>query len=181
MILGVCIIVLDCRGYLFDCFNLFLICACRLKYLLSQSDIFSHFGTVKSDTTGGGMGGSGGGKSSSGNLTKSASSSSLGGRGGAGRRARNTASDELDDDERAMVQEEDGEDEEGEGGGTDSTVQTAGGKSAILLKQPSCITGGAMRWVQRAVFVSAVHVFLLCLYALQLFSLRLICVLFFFC
>jgi hypothetical protein len=119
----------------------------RLKYLLSQSDIFSHFGAVKTDTTGSSGPGAAPAASSSkqgssanlskaassGNLAKSASGTNL---SKSGRRNR-AASDELDEDEKAMVREEDDEDGEGE----DEEI----GKGAVLRVQPSCITGGKMR------------------------------------
>lgn len=121
-------------------FSIFL--SCRLKYLLSQSDIFSHFGTVKADTTGTGSGATNGAQVSAGsrgnssaNLSKSGSAANL---SRAGRRNR-AASEELDEDEKAMAREEDG-DEDGNGDGE-------GRKGTILLKQPSCITGGTMRYV----------------------------------
>ena len=110
----------------------------RLKYLLSQSDIFSHFGTVKADTTGTAANGastvsaSSRGNSSA-NLSKSGSAGNL---SRAGRRNR-AASEELDEDEKAMAREEDG-DEDGED-------NDAPHKGTILKKQPNCITGGTMR------------------------------------
>lgn len=113
----------------------------RLKYLLSQSDIFSHFGTVKADTTGTSATGastqvstSSRGNSSA-NLSKSGSAGNL---SRAGRRNR-AASEELDEDEKAMAREEDG-DEDGNG-------ESDAPKGTILKKQPSCITGGTMRYV----------------------------------
>jgi hypothetical protein len=115
---------------------------CRLKYLLSQSDIFSHFGAVKTDTTGSGNAPAGkiGGSASlskagsANNLAKSASATNV---SKSGRRNR-AASEELDEDEKAMVREED-DDEENDG--EDDTV----GKHAVLRVQPSSITGGKMR------------------------------------
>jgi hypothetical protein len=117
-----------------------------LKYLLSQSDIFSHFGAVKTDTTGSGASkplGSGSRSASSaalsknassGNLAKSGSSSNIAGKG----RRKAAASDELDEDEKAMLRGEDGE-EEGEG------EEEVPGKGTVLRVQPSIITGGKMR------------------------------------
>jgi len=46
--------------------------------------------------------------------------------------------DEMDDDERAMAKEEDDED----GGIGSGSGQP---KGTVLLRQPSCISGGAMR------------------------------------
>jgi hypothetical protein len=118
---------------------------CRLKYLLSQSDIFSHFGAVKTDTTGSGNAPAGkvGGSASlskagsANNLAKSASATNV---SKSGRRNR-AASEELDEDEKAMVREED-DDEENDG--EDDTV----GKHAVLRVQPSSITGGKMRYAR---------------------------------
>jgi hypothetical protein len=116
-----------------------------LKYLLSQSDIFSHFGAVKTDTTGSGNAPAGkvGGSASlskagsANNLAKSASATNV---SKSGRRNR-AASEELDEDEKAMVREED-DDEENDG--EDDTV----GKHAVLRVQPSSITGGKMRYAR---------------------------------
>ncbi len=99
---------------------------CRLKYLLSQSDIFSHFGNVKA-----------GGVATS---AAAAAASSSGGRSLKNSR-RNVSSDELDDDEKELARAE-LDDEDGEAAG-DATAKHQG--SAMLTKQPSCITGGAMR------------------------------------
>ena len=112
----------------------------RLKYLLSQSDIFSHFGTVKADTTGtsssappaAGKGGLSKG-ASSGNLSKSGSQSNFNSKSGRRNRA---ASEELDEDEKAMAREEDEDAEEDAGPGM---------KGSVLRQQPSCISGGKMR------------------------------------
>lgn len=109
----------------------------RLKYLLSQSDIFSHFGTVKADTTGstatGGNAAAATSRSgSSANLAKSGSAANL---SRAGRRNR-AASEELDEDEKAMAREE-GDEEEGDGADAHKTTH--------LKAQPTCITGGKMR------------------------------------
>lgn len=91
---------------------------CRLKYLLSQSDIFSHFGA-----------------------TKNLSSSSTNTEGKSGSRRRPSApEEEMDDDERAMAKEVGDDDNETE------TQQTPP-QTTVLLRQPSCVSGGAMRWV----------------------------------
>lgn len=91
----------------------------RLKYLLGQSDIFSHFGV-------------GGGKPSS---SASAAASAAAGPAKRGRRAAAQA-DEMDDDEKAMAKAAGGEDE----GEDDSSPQ-----GTVLLRQPSSVSGGQMR------------------------------------
>ena len=96
----------------------------RLKYLLSQSDIFSHFGAVKADTTGNSMK----------PPTSTSAPKSVGSRGKRATAA--AAADELDDDERALADEEADEDDASDKKGT------------VLLKQPSCVSGGAMRAYQ---------------------------------
>jgi len=81
---------------------MFYLCV-RLKYLLSQSDIFAHFGATKS-------------------LEQYNSSS-------------NDATDtleDMDEDEKAMAQEVESENIEEQ--------------STLLLKQPSIISGGDMRY-----------------------------------
>eukprot|EP01035_Chromulina_nebulosa_P022015 gene22015-28499_t len=93
----------------------------RLKFLLSQSDIFSHFGAVKEQSL-----------SSSGK----AAASAPGRRATSSSSAAATASEDLDEDEKAMLDEE--EDEANE----------SIGKTTMLLKQPTCITGGALRYYQ---------------------------------
>jgi hypothetical protein len=93
---------------------------CRLKYLLGQSDIFSHFGV-------------GGGKPSS--SASAAASSAAAGPAKRGRRAAAQA-DEMDDDEKAMAKAAGGEDE----GEDDSSPQ-----GTVLLRQPSSVSGGQMR------------------------------------
>ena len=102
----------------------------RLKYLLSQSDIFSHFGV-------------GGGKAkadSSSSSSSSSSASAAGGKISRGRRSNNALNslDEMDDDERAMAKAA-GDDDEDAGEQPQATV---------LLRQPACISGGAMRSYQ---------------------------------
>lgn len=88
----------------------------RLKYLLSQSDIFAHFGAGKSSL-------------------KSTAASTLS-QEASGRRSHRTAavSDDLDEDEKALLNEEEGEEE------APSTRNT------MLLKQPSIVSGGQMRF-----------------------------------
>ena len=98
----------------------------RLKYLLNQSDIFSHFGF-------------GGKKLDKGEeLPKPTDSkSSHRDRRGAGTTSRGkTDFDDLDDDEKEMAREE----EEEDGGGSKN-------HNTILLKQPSIVSGGEMRCV----------------------------------
>lgn len=92
----------------------------RLKYLLGQSDIFSHFGV-------------GGGKPSS-SATAAASAAAA----GPAKRGRRPAAqaDEMDDDEKAMAKAAGGEDEGDEDGAPQGTV---------LLRQPSSVSGGQMR------------------------------------
>lgn len=101
--------------------------------MLSQSDIFSHFGTVKLDTSGAKPVSKSG---SATGLAKSASNSNL----GRSRRGR-AASEELDEDEKAMAREEDDSEE----GGAEEETHTQH-RNAHLTKQPSCITGGQMRY-----------------------------------
>lgn len=96
---------------------------CRLKYLVSQSDIFSHFGQMK-------------GPAPAAKDTKESEGKGRRGKAGGGGR-RGAASDELDEDEQAILKE--AEDEDEEGGGSGKVMNT------ILLKQPTCISGGAMR------------------------------------
>eukprot|EP00981_Chlorochromonas_danica_P005429 scaffold1091_cov164-Ochromonas_danica.AAC.52 len=92
----------------------------RLKYLLSQSDIFSHFGATK-------------------NL--SSSSTSMQGKNGSRRRP-SAPEEEMDDDERAMAKEV-GDDDDNEAEAEETPPQTT-----VLLRQPSCVSGGAMRSYQ---------------------------------
>ena len=91
----------------------------RLKYLLNQSDIFSHFGV--GSKTGQAIVSS----APSANITKSR-----------GRRS-TTALDEMDDDERAMA--------EAAGGDDDNDDEKV--KETIMLRQPSCVSGGTMRYI----------------------------------
>lgn len=87
-----------------------------MKYLLSQSDIFSHFGVGKEYK-----------EQKQRKETKSE-----------GKRSRRTEreADEMDEDELAMAHEiGEGEDSEGD-------VDNA---QTVLLKQPSIITGGQLR------------------------------------
>ncbi|KAJ1380870.1 hypothetical protein B484DRAFT_411898, partial [Ochromonadaceae sp. CCMP2298] len=65
-----------------------------LKFLLSQSDIFSHFGAVKADTSGHGM-------------TTGPAKTTGSRRGDRESREKSSAPDELDDDEKAMAEEDD--------------------------------------------------------------------------
>jgi hypothetical protein len=87
----------------------------RLKYLLSQSDIFSHFGL-------------GEGKPAVSSVTKP---------GKCGQRHSRSSGtfDEMDDDERAMAKATGNDDDEAEAEST----------GTVLLRQPSCVNGGAMR------------------------------------
>lgn len=95
----------------------------RLKYLLSQSDIFSHFGL----------------KAASKDEPASCSKKEERDRDRKKDR-KGVVYDELDDDERALM-EEAGDDSDDEGG----KAKAAKGKSQVLLRQPSIITGGDMR------------------------------------
>jgi len=87
----------------------------RLKYLLSQSDIFSHFGVNKKEEAA---------PSAPKKETSSVSSPF-------GRRNRESKQnlDEMDDDEKALMAEDEG----------------ASGQHAVILKQPSILTGGTLR------------------------------------
>jgi SWI/SNF-related matrix-associated actin-dependent regulator of chromatin subfamily A member 5 len=103
----------------------------RLKFLLSQSDIFSHFGAVKADTTLDLKATSAASSSSSKKVTKRGSATGL---------------DEMDEDERAMAAAE-----EDEADGADGTGNVSGSRSkknTHLSKQPDIITGGEMRSYQ---------------------------------
>lgn len=120
----------------------------RLKYLLSQSDIFSHFGNVKK---GGGAGEVSLKRSAPSNASM-ASSSSAGDEGGdgekkakkRGRKPKHEAAqeDEMDDDERAMAADI------GYNSDEDTGASTATPAGTILLTQPKCIAGGQMRAYQ---------------------------------
>lgn len=91
----------------------------RLKYLLSQSDIFAHFGSGKFFT-----------ENKKNSLPASASSASL---SKANKKGGET--EDLDEDEKAMAEEIGEGDDEGE-----IVVHPT-----ILSKQPSIIVGGEMR------------------------------------
>ncbi len=86
----------------------------RLKYLLSQSDIFGHFGV---------------GRQYKEEVEKKAESKK-------DRRSRGDT-EELDEDEKAMAHEI-GDDEDGDG-----EVEN---KQTVLLKQPSIISHGQLRY-----------------------------------
>lgn len=86
----------------------------RLKYLLSQSDIFSHFGATQ-------------GLSANNDVGKDIKT--------VGSKHRTVAGEELDDDERAMAKEIGDDDNDG-------VVESP---TTVLLRQPACIVGGAMR------------------------------------
>jgi len=88
----------------------------RLKYLLSQSDIFSHFG-LKGSTE--------------------ESSSSRTGTGSSKVKSSDIAED-LDDDEIAMLEEENESEEDGAPTPAKPAITT-------LTRQPNCIVGGKMR------------------------------------
>ena len=114
--------------FIHDCLifqtNLCVVVNCRLKYLLNQSDIFSHFGNGK----GGPM------------PEKSSDKKPDGEKGKRGRRAmRQSGFDEMDEDEQAIAREI-GSDEDEAGSSATSSAAT------VLLAQPSCIAGGAMRY-----------------------------------
>jgi SWI/SNF-related matrix-associated actin-dependent regulator of chromatin subfamily A member 5 len=91
----------------------------RLKYLLSQSDIFSHFGVNK----------------------KSAppAPSPVATKKGDRRGASASGPDELDEDEQAMLDEENDDDD----GDVDPSKQ-----KTLLVQQPSWVSGGPMRSYQ---------------------------------
>ena len=88
----------------------------RLKYLLSQSDIFSHFGL------------NAGNKKVVDNTPSSPESPRHRGRAAA-------ADADLDEDELAMLEEENDE----------STAAPGKGHTVMLQRQPTVITGGTMR------------------------------------
>jgi hypothetical protein len=114
---------------------------CRLKFLLAQSDIFSHFGSVKA-----------------GGVSASSSAAASANRTGIKNSRRNVSSEDLDEDEKAMQEEELEGDEEGDGAGAAASAKHQG--SVMLTKQPSCITGGAMRFVFTICFLFSVVVLL---------------------
>ena len=106
----------------------------RLKYLLGQSDIFSHFGAVKS----------GDDKSDKGLARNQSRSSNLdeddGKRKKSSKRRGASAADEMDEDEKAIA------DELGYDDNDDGEAEKKSG--FFLTRQPSVITGGAMRAYQ---------------------------------
>ena len=92
----------------------------RLKYLLSQSDIFSHFGLK-------------GQKKEERDRDRK-------------KERKGVVYDELDDDERALMEDAGGDDSEDEASASGFTSSGAGkGKQQVLLRQPSIISGGEMR------------------------------------
>ena len=101
-----------------------------MKYLLSQSDIFSHFGAAR------------GFSSSTQKAVADSSNKSS--------KHRGSTADEMDDDEKAMAQEI------GEGDDDDMIDEN---QATVLLRQPSCISGGEMRLVMYFIYV--MHFFLL--------------------
>lgn len=114
--------------------------ACRLKYLLSQSDIFSHFGNNKGKASAGaGSAVAAESKKAEGQPEKTKR------RGRPPGSANGTSSkdkdnfDEMDEDEKAIAREIGADDDET----AESAV--AQQKNTVLLKQPSCISGGQMR------------------------------------
>ena len=104
----------------------------RLKYLLSQSDIFSHFGATAKDAPPPARSASMASIDSQSSNTQSKSKHR-------GRKASGPAEDEMDDDEKAMAAEIDENEDD------DNANKK---KSSHLFKQPSCITGGQMRQYQ---------------------------------
>jgi SWI/SNF-related matrix-associated actin-dependent regulator of chromatin subfamily A member 5 len=96
----------------------------RLKYLLSQSDIFSHFGTNKKPEPE---------KKPDGEKKRSR---------GRPPSSSNTF-DELDDDEKAIAREVGSDEDEAEG-----AAATSARENTMLLAQPSSVTGGTMRAYQ---------------------------------
>lgn len=101
----------------------------RLKYLLSQSDIFAHFGVGRKD---GGISKPPAGESSS-----------------PGRRSRTSTTSEvdLDEDELAMVNDEFDDDEY-----VAEASKVKHQQPAVLKKQPSIITGGELRYLSSLAF-----------------------------
>ena len=107
----------------------------RLKFLLSQSDLFSHFGAA------------GGSKKQAVDSPKKYSGSSrhVDGTHSSSRRAAGQSNQDLqglDEDEEAMIAEDE---EEGEGVSASSTAVP---KAQTLLTQPSIISGGQLRAYQ---------------------------------
>jgi hypothetical protein len=101
----------------------------RLKYLLNQSDIFSHFGL-------------GGKKPTTESKKSTASEEEPTSSTGRGRKKQKLDFDEMDEDEKEIVKEE--EEEENDTKGNNATKQKI--QNTLLLKQPSIITGGQMRY-----------------------------------
>jgi hypothetical protein len=103
-------------------FAIFSCClVCSLKYLLSQSDIFAHFGS---------------GKSKPPDPKKEIDKKRGRGRPPSGNNGNNF--DELDDDEKAIAKEIGSDEDEAESA-------PAAGHNTVLMAQPSCISGGQMR------------------------------------
>lgn len=106
----------------------------RLKYLLSQSDIFSHFGVGNDNKK----------DNNSSNSANATSATSKGGDSKPGSRHRtsggNTGGEDLDEDEKAMAKEI-GDDDNDEGDAEEV-------HHTILTKQPRLISGGDMRYYQ---------------------------------
>jgi len=99
----------------------------RLKYLLSQSDIFSHFGLK--------------GQKEEPTLSKKEERDR-----DRKKERKGVVYDELDDDERALMEDAGGDDSEDEASASGFTSSGAGkGKQQVLLRQPSIISGGEMR------------------------------------
>ena len=100
----------------------------RLKYLLSQSDIFSHFGLK-------------GQKKEEPTLSKKEERDR-----DRKKERKGVVYDELDDDERALMEDAGGDDSEDEASASGFKSSGAGkGKQQVLLRQPSIISGGEMR------------------------------------
>jgi hypothetical protein len=99
----------------------------RLKYLLSQSDIFSHFGLK-------------GQKQEEDHAVSKKEERDRDRK----KDRKGVVYDELDDDERALM-EEAGDDSDDEGSALSKGSGAGKGKQHVLLRQPSIITGGEMR------------------------------------
>lgn len=116
----------------------------RLKFLLAQSDIFSHFGGVT------GLADNSSSKSSALAAKPAGNSGSRRGRGvhksesTSNMSNANNSNADLDADELAMMDDENSDDDDDD---ADHSRAAAAGKqkSAILLKQPSYISGGLLR------------------------------------
>ena len=94
----------------------------RLKYLLNQSDIFSHFGVKAKD------------KESSKPITSSTTTTTT----TSGKKKGGNLDEELDEDELAMRGEEEDEEEDNENSDHPSHSMT---HVTTLTRQPSCING----------------------------------------